>query len=173
MNDNFILNDYFDWLYFMVVPNPNRDHFRKLLTMLHTMEFKYFVDYDENRASDGINMRWYYVCDGGNDEILRWKEPCTVLEMIIALAMQMDSIMGDRDRDVVYWFWMMIENLNLDWMTDDQYDKAIVYGRVSIFLDRTYEPDGEGNIIYIPDYPRDLRKLEIWNQMCLYLDNNL
>ena len=48
MNDKYILNDYFDWLYFMVVPNPERNQFRKLLGMLHTMEFKYFVDYDEN-----------------------------------------------------------------------------------------------------------------------------
>lgn len=171
MNDNFILNDYFDWLYFMVVPNGGK--FRKLLTMLHTMEFKYFVEYDENRASDGVNLRWYYVDDGGDDEILRWKEPCTVLEMLIALAMHMDKIVGDRELDIVHWFWLMLDNLDLAWMEDVKYDKTYVYGRVAMFLDREYEPDGNGNIIYIPDSPDDLRDVEIWNQMCWYLDSIL
>lgn len=171
MNDNYILNDYFDWLYFMVVPNGGK--FRKLLTMLHTMEFKYFVEYDENRASDGVNLRWYYVDDGGDDEILRWKEPCTVLEMLIALAMHMDKIVGDRELDIVHWFWLMLDNLDLAWMKDDKYDKTYIYGRVAMFLDREYEPDGNGNIIYIPDSPDDLRDVEIWNQMCWYLDSIL
>lgn len=175
MNDKFILNDYFDWLYFMVVPNPARSKFRKLLTMLHSMEFKYFVDYDENRASDGVNLRWYYVDAGGQDEILRWKEPCTVLEMLIALAMHMDDIVGDTDGDldIVHWFWMMLYNLDLEWMIDDKYDKAYAYGKVAMFLDREYEPDGNGNIICIPDCDTDLRDVEIWWQMCWYLDSIL
>ena len=175
MNDKYILNDYFDWLYFMVVPQPDRHQYRKLLTMLHTMEFEYFIDYDENRASDGINLRWYYVDDGGDDRILGWKEPCTVLEMMISLAMHMDNIVGDTEGelDIRHWFWMMLENLDLSDMNDDKYDKAYVYGRVSMFMDRQYEPDGEGNIIYIPGCSEDLRKVEIWWQMCWYLDSIL
>lgn len=175
MNDKYILNDYFDWLYFMVVPNPERNQFRKLLGMLHTMEFKYFVDYDENRASDGVNLRWYYVDDGGDDHILRWKESCTVLEMLIALAMNMDKIVGDTEGelDIRHWFWGMLENLDLHWMTDNKYDKTYIYGRVAMFLDRQYEPNGDGNIIYIPDCEEDLREVEIWWQMCWYLDSIL
>lgn len=175
MNDNIILNDYFDWLYFMVVPNPGKNQYRKLLTTLHSIEFRYFVDYDENRASDGENLRWYYVDDGGNDEILRWKEPCTVLEMIISLAMRMDNIVGDTDGelDIVHWFWMMMYNLDLDWMFDDRFDKSYLNGRVKMFLDRTYQPDGEGNIIYISGCDTDLRDVEIWWQMCWYLDSIL
>lgn len=175
MNDNIILKDYFDWLYFMVVPNPGKNQYRKLLTTLHSIEFRYFVDYDENRASDGENLRWYYVDDGGNDEILRWKEPCTVLEMIISLAMHMDNIVGDTDGelDIVHWFWMMMYNLDLDWMFDDRFDKSYLNGRVKMFLDRTYQPDGEGNIIYISGCDTDLRDVEIWWQMCWYLDSIL
>ena len=173
MNDKYILNDYFDWLYFMVIREPEIKQYRKLLSMLHTMEFKYFVDYDENRASDGINLRWYYVDDGGDDEILRWKEPCTVLEMLISLAMHMNVIVGDVDYDISYWFWMMLENLDLADMNDSKYDKTYIYGRVSMFLDREYEPDGYGNIIYIPGCNEDLRDVEIWWQMCWYLDSIL
>ena len=175
MSDNFVLNDYFDWLYFMVIPNPNKNHYRKLLSALHSIEFRYFVDYDENRASDGENLRWYYVNDGGNDEILRWKEPCTVLEMLIALAINADKMIGDPDgeRYLKDWFHKMLDNLDLAWMDDTRYDKKYVNERVTMFLDRTYEPDGNGNIIYIPDCQADLRKVEIWWQMCWYLDSIL
>lgn len=172
MVNNFVLNDYFDWLYFKVVKNNS---YRKLLSMLHNMEFRYSLDHDENRAMDGINLRWYYVEDGGQDEILRWKSSCTVLEMLVAAAMQMEVIMEDPDADygTPHWFWMFMSNLDLVDMTDDNYDKTYIYGRVSMFMDRTYEPDGYGNIIYIPDSKDDLRDVEIWWQMCWYMDSIL
>lgn len=172
-----VLDDYFDWLYFKVMPGQltSKNSFRKLLSMLHTMPFRYDIEYDENRAADGVNLRWYYVTDGGYDEILQWNSKCTIFEMIIALAMNMESMVGEPgdDYSVAHWFWMMLDNLDLGDMTDDRYEKAYIYGRVSIFLDRTYEPDGYGNIIYIPNCNRDLREVEIWYQMCWYLDSIL
>lgn len=172
MNRDYILDDYFDWLYFKVVRNSS---YRRLLSMLHNMSFRYSVEYDENRAADGVNLRWYYVDDGGNDEILRWKEPCTVLEMLVATAMRMETVMEDPDIDysTAHWFWMFMDNLDLIDMTDDNYDKTYVYGRVSMFMDRTYDPDGEGNIFYIPNIGEDLREVEIWSQMCWYMDSLL
>ena len=67
----------------------------------------------------------------------------------------------------------MIKNLDLDWMVDEEFNKAMVYGKVSIFMDRAYEPDGDGNIIYIPNTKEDLREVEIWCQMCWYMDSIL
>ena len=172
MNRDFILNDYFDWLCFQVT---DKGGYRKLLSMLHNMIFRYSVDYDENRAADGVNLRWYYVDDGGNDEILGWKNECTVLEMLIGAAIQMEKIMEDPEMDysMRHWFWMFLENLDLVDMTDDNYDKTYIYGRVSMFMDRTYDPNGDGNIIYIPDTRDDLRDVEIWCQMCWYMDSIL
>lgn len=175
MNNDFVLNEYFDWLYFTAIPNPIKRKFRKLLALLHSITFRYFVDYDENRATDGINLRWYYVCDGGDDSIMEWDERCTVLEMLLALAMRMDNIMGgvDGECNVSYWFWELLNNIDLDNMSDDNFDKGYVYERVEMFLDRRYEPDGNGNIFYIPDCKEDLRTIEIWMQMCWYLDSIL
>lgn len=177
MNANYVLNDYFDWLYFSVSDSrPNhKKSYRKLISMLHNMEFRYFVKYDENRAADGINLRWYYVDDGGDDEILKWKANCSVLEMLIYLAIHMENIVGTSETDYTLgdWFWMMITNLGLEDMSDERYDKTYIYGRVAMFLDRTYEPDGDGNIFYIPNCPSDLREVEIWCQMCWYLDSIL
>lgn len=175
MIENYILNDYFEWLY-SIVKNERRSKrasYKKLLSTLHNIEFKYFIDYDENRAADGIEMRWRYVCEGGNKAILKWKEPCTVLEMILGLAYQMEYIMDDPilDYKVGHWFWIMISNLELDRMTDSKFNKNEVYGRIFIFLERKYEPNGEGNIIKIDNTDTDLRDVEIWWQMCWYLDS--
>ena len=173
MND-YILNDYFDWLYYMVTRELGRrkKSYRKLLTLLHAIDFRYSVDYDENRAYDGTSLRWYYVDDGGDDEILSWKAPCTVLEMLIGLAIKIESIMetADDDHGVHHWFWIMLDNLDLKNMNDKNFDKIYVMDRINMFLDRTYEPDGNGNIIFIEDSQEDLREVEIWNQACWYLD---
>lgn len=170
--EDFILNDYFDWLYYQVARNNS---YRKLIGMLHNMIFRYNVPHDENRAADGVNLRWYYVDDGGYNGILEWKSECTVLEMLTAAALQMSIIMDDPDLDysIAHWFWMFMENLDLADMTDDRYDKTYIYGRVSMFMDRTYEPDGYGNIIYLPNIREDLRDVEIWSQMCWYMDSIL
>lgn len=172
MKNDYVLDEYFDWLYFKVVRNGS---YRKLLSMLHNMSFRFYVDYDDNRAADGVNLRWHYVDDGGYDDILRWKKDCSVLEMLIAAAMQMELIIGEPDEEysLAHWFWMFMDNLDLLDMTDDRYDKTYIYGRVSMFLDRTYEPDGYGNIIYIPNIREDLRDVEIWSQMCWYMDSIL
>lgn len=173
--DGYVLNDYFDWLYYKVTKSLGRkkNSYRKLLSFLHTIDFRHSVDYDENRAYDGTNLRWYYVDDGGDDAILQWESECTVLEMLIALSLQVESIMEspDVDNSKCSWFWLMIENLDLKRITDKNYDKGYILERVDMFLDREYEPDGNGNIFYIVDCPDDLRQVEIWNQMCWYIDS--
>ena len=166
MNDN-VLNEYFKWLYDQVKKKGKR--YKKLIMALHNIKFRYSVDYDENRALDGTNLRWYFVDDGGDDDILQWDEPCTVLEMIVALSLQIVSIMDVEN--VKHWFWVMLDNLNIAWMTDDEYDKTYLYGRIAMFMDREYGPDGDGNIFYIPECSDDLRDVEIWCQMCWYLDS--
>jgi hypothetical protein len=174
MNE-YVLNDYFDWLYYTVTKEirGKKKSYRKLLGLLHSIEFRYSVDNDENRACDGLNLRWYYVSDGGENDILKWKKTCTVLEMLIALSMKMESIMEAPgiDNAVEKWFWLMIENLDLKENNDRKYDKKYIMDRIDMFLDREYEPDGEGNIIYIENCPEDLKEVEIWSQMCWYLDS--
>lgn len=169
-----VLNDYFEWLHYLVKPEQKRKRasYKKLLQFLHSIKFHYFVDYDENRAADGVNLRWYFVDDGGDREVLEWDEPCTVLEMLIALAYQMDKMMEDPDSTfgLGHWFWCMIENLQLDEMTDGKFNKGYVYDRIQTFMNRTYQYDGTGNIFTIKDVRHDMRHIEIWIQACWYLD---
>ena len=54
-----VLDDYFEWLYELTIYEEDGWGFRKLFMMLHDMEFRYSIEYDENRALDGENLRWY------------------------------------------------------------------------------------------------------------------
>lgn len=174
MND-YVLNDYFDWLYYSVKRElvTKKSSYRKLLTLLHSIDFRYILELDDNRAYDGENLRWYYNEDGGDSSILQWDAPCTVLEMLIALSLKFENIMETPEEDTtgVDYFWLMLENLDLKYMSDDEFDKEYALSRINMFLDRTYEPDGNGNIIYIEDCEEDLRDVEIWTQMCWYIDS--
>lgn len=173
MND--ILNDYFEWLYSIVKKERViKKSYRKLLAFLHSEEFVYVDDYDSNRAADGEQLRWRYVYEAkGCEDILDWKEPCTVLEMLIALSFQMENIMegSNADYSVGYWFWMMLTNLGLEKMTDNNFNKLIVDDIIYKFMHRKYEPNGEGNIFVLDDCSNNLRDVEIWWQMCWYLDS--
>lgn len=78
-----------------------------------------------------------------------------------------NPLYGDRKSQ---WFWSMINTLNLSGMTDDRFDEFFVKDRVNIFLARKYEPDGQGGLFKIRNCRRDLRDVEIWTQLCWYLD---
>lgn len=175
MSKNDVINDYFEWLY-NIVCNNNATFmsYRKLLMYLHSTPFKYVISKDENRANDGVKLRNRYASDFYNsryiDECL--DEQCSVLEMMIALAFKMENIMdnpqiGDR---TAQWFWQMITNMELNGMTDNNYDEIHVMWAVDRFLHREYKRNGEGGLFVIRSINRDLRDVEIWNQMCWYLD---
>jgi hypothetical protein len=140
--------------------------------------FRYSIANDENRADDGINLRSRFIFDCSyNNSVLGYLDgPCSVLEMLVALAHRCEEqIMDDPDIGdrTGQWFWMMIKNLGLESMTDDQFDEEFVNERVSIFLDREYESNGEGGLFVLDNCRYDLRTVEIWYQMCWYLNTIL
>jgi hypothetical protein len=112
-------------------------------------------------------------CDGSDIyDIL--DGPCTVLEMMIALANRCEeTIMDDPDIGdrTGQWFWGMITNMGLGSMSDDRYDRRYVEYVITRLLDREYEPDGTGGLFTVRDCDRDMRDVEIWYQLCWYLDS--
>lgn len=143
---------------------------------LHSTEFRYSISRDENRAEDGIDLRRRFAYDydviDDADEYLT--EPCSVLEMMLALAIRCeenimdDPSIGDR---TTQWFWQMVVNLGLGSMTDDNFDKKFVKSIIKRFLDRNYDPDGKGGLFRLRNCMYDLRDVEIWAQLCWYLDS--
>ena len=166
-----VINEYFDWLYGWI---SKKVSYRKLMMHLHNIEFTYLIEKDENRAVDGINMRWRFACEEGYRDVPDCLDgPCSVFEMMIAVAIKCEEdIMDDPgygDR-TAQWFWSMITSLGLGSMNDRNYDKRFVDDVITRFLDREYEPDGRGGLFTIRNCDCDLRTIEIFYQMCRYLN---
>lgn len=171
-----IREDYFGWLYYMMCDKRYGSiSYRQLLRCLHDIEFTYLIDLDSNRAEDGIDLRYRYSYYNGLKEVPDCLDgPCSVLEMIAALAIRCeDDIMENSEigNRTAQWFWQMITNLGLGAMNDSKFDEDRVRKVIDIFLNREYEPNGRGGLFRINNCNHDLRDVEIWHQMCWYLNN--
>ena len=171
-----ILVGYFEWLYKNVCKGRvnNSISYKKLFTLLHDMTFTYSIRNDFNRSRDGIDLRYRFAMEKGDDNIVHILDaPCSVLEMLVALAIRCEETIMDDPRygdRTGQWFWIMMTNLGVDLMTDDRFDKEFIEERIYDFLDRRYSPNGKGGLFYIRDCRDDLRNVEIWTQLCWYLE---
>lgn len=172
-----VRSDYFEWMYNLVCEGrfAKTITYRQLLTFLHDVEFVHFVQYDENRARDGVGLR-YRFCVQNDCEDLEYclDGPCSVLEMILALAIRCEeTIMDDPEKGnrMGQWFWGMITNLGLSSMTDYNFNEWYVNDVVTRFLNREYDADGQGGLFTVKDWNRDMRTAEIWHQLMAYINS--
>ena len=173
---NHINDEYFEYLCELIDAKrfSRRVSYRKLLMRLHDTEFTWFVPYDDNRADDGIQLRRRFALMRSDMSLVDYiLGPCSVLEMMVALAVRCETIMDDTcygDR-TGQWFWGMVNNLGLGSMTDSKFDKSEVDYIIARFLNREYEPNGNGGLFTVKNYERDMRTIEIWCQLSWYLDS--
>jgi len=171
-------NDYFEWLCKLACGHrfSEKISYKKLLKHLYNTDFRYSIEKDGNRYDDGLNLRQRFL--GGFRELdyVFSDKPCSVLEMMLALAIRCEeNIMDDTGygNRTTQWFWQMVVSLGLGSMNNDLYDADYVDQVLERFLDREYEPNGKGGLFTIRNYEqcaRDIRDVEIWVQMCWYLD---
>lgn len=172
-----VRSDYFEWMYDTVKGGhySPATSYRKLLTFLHDVEFTFFIPHDENRAAEGEALRYRYCSQHGCEDLEVYLDgPCSVLEMMVALAIRCeenimdDPEMGDRTSQ---WFWSMIKNMGLGAMTDTNYNEWLVNDVVGRFLNREYDADGAGGLFRVKGWHRDMREAEIWHQLMAYINN--
>lgn len=170
---------YFSWLIERL--NGSRrlgQTYDKLLNKLYNTEFIYLIPLDQNRYDDGLYLRKRFVDEQGIrrdrlDVIFRDKPWCSILEMMTGLAIRCDeNIMYDDEYGprIDVWFWGMIDSMGLTYMNDENYDCDYTQYILERFLNREYSSDGEGGLFTIPNCDRDLRNVEIWYQLCWYLN---
>ena len=174
-----IQDEYFEWLYNYVCRGRAHENtsYKKLFIFLHQVEFTYTIPNDVNRASDGEDLRYRFAMSKDDDsiiDILGRDGSCSVLEMMVALAIRCEETIMDDTRygnRTGQWFWNMMSNLGIAYMTDERFDRRIAEDSIYRFLDRRYDPDGRGGLFYIRNCEDDLRNVEIWAQLCWYLDS--
>lgn len=174
-----INEEYFLWLCEKVEPKGfKRNLYSKLFHHLHNRNFTWYSDIpnDKNRYEDGIDLRFRFGYEMQYDDQIIEEElnicECSVLEMIIALAMRCeDEIMYDSNYGNRYerWFWLMITNMGLNQMDDAHYDADYVDERINVMIYRDYNSDGSDGGLFVVDCEYDLRYVEIWYQCMWYL----
>lgn len=145
-------------------PNTYWDLFRQL----YQTEFAWFVPNDDNRASDGRELRHEWVARTGNEADPQWLEAgCSFLEMLIGLSRRLSFENGNDSQS---WFWQLICNLGLDGFTDGRYfEPEEVEDITHRVMFRSYDRDGNGGLFPLRRASKDQRKVEIWYQLCEYL----
>lgn len=181
---NSITNKYFDWLYQIATDDmfASDIFYRRLLMELHSIPFEIRIPNDKNRAEDGLALRFRFGLEERQDfnqadliaeRISEDIDKCTVLEMMVGLALRCEETIMDNpqigDRST-FWFWKMVSNLHLSDMTDERFDRKYVDERIDILLDRTYGYDGDGGLFTVPNTKKNMRDVEIWIQLLMYLD---
>ena len=174
--------EYFNWMYKLVCGTKryNALSYSKLLHALHNTEFIFVIDKDENRALDGVDLRYQfgYEC-GYSDEVIAEcldVSPCSVLEMMIALSLNGEQHIMDDPKygnRTGQWFWNMIVSLGLSNMDDRNFDSLYFKEVMQRFLNRGYERNGRGGLFTIHDPSLDMRSAEIWYQFMWYLNEFL
>ena len=163
---------YRDWLV-SEMDSIEGKSYKYLLNEMYRHEFCSLVKYDEDRAADGIALR--SVWSEANDNCDTNFGPAKILEVLIGIAMRVEfQLFGSKWADEFNYkkiFWVMVDNLGL---TD--FDGVIFLSGYEIivtnlenFCHRKYTCDGFGNIFYIFEAEKDMRKLSIWAQMGLFI----
>lgn len=170
---------YFNWMYGLVC-GKKRKSYKKLLRHLYNREFVYMIEMDGNRAEDGIDLRYRFAQETGQNEAMVSSyldnQPCSVLEMLVALCVRCEEEITDNmgeNNNVQKWFWNCINNLGLKNMDDEKFDVEYTDEVIDHFLNREYTPDGRGSLFLIKNSNYDMRNVEIWYQMLWYLDSIL
>ena len=173
---------YFDWLcHFITDPRHSSiehdpsagtyETYSRLLHDLYSTDFYWTVFNDGNREQDGLTLRKEYPA-----MVELGDKKCSILEMMIALALRCEENIMDEPEEgnrTATWFWGMISNLGLGEQCDIQYRPAKTEAVLSIFLAREYATNGKGGLFTVHNIDCDMANIEIWYQMCFYLDELL
>lgn len=165
---------YVKWLRrFIDRETPIGRSYSKLFDILMNREFIGIVPRDDNWEEHGLELRGVYFG-------VRWTDlgPCSCLEMLIALSQDIMDMMVDSNPEFTdgYFFWRMIENLNLIQFDDEAFDdwrcEDLVEDILNVWLDRLYSRNGVGGLFPLRRTREDQRRVETWYQAQAWLLEN-
>lgn len=166
---------YLKWLYSQVGSVRSRQKSRtywELLRQMYVKEFIWFIPNDDNRVEDGRDLRRDFFRENGYDEDRAWMGlECSFLEMLIALSRRL-AFESVEDKPH-WWFWHLLENLELAKFNDSVYDGEGGFAEVNLTMDaviwRTYDEQGYGGLFPLKEWHGDQTDTEIWYQASAYL----
>lgn len=192
--------EYFDWLCDIVGAGPNGDFcmYKNLLTRLFQTNFCPCRRMDDNREVNGKMLRYYYESNhydyglheqseyhiNGDFYDETYNEPCSMLEMLIAFAKDIDNnYLYSRESRMFVWFWTMIESMGLADFLDGCWDISSGRSEVEMILRsfelNAYQYDEYGHwmptVCVFPIYNKESYEhaLTLWEQMLVWYNEQL
>lgn len=157
------MNDisYFEWLMSLVGIDPRtqaRDFM--IANELFHIPYRWHFQLDENRAVAGSALREQYstlyaIMDDDIPE-----GPCSVLEMLVALAQRMSENSGIKTEDCYH---EMIKNLGL-------YGASLT--DISKIVNQWMDGRGGFSLFPLHHYKGNGDNLDLWTQMTIYINEN-
>ena len=157
--------EYYCWLESLV----NDGSHSILIRYLFDVEYRWQMILDQNRSAGGLNLRTKFAYEHSIDIRDVSEGPCSVLEMLIALAYNMTDILEEEPGT---WFWVLLTNLGLDQFDDRHFDEREANYILETWLDRRYACNGHGSIFPLTRYFGDCRNLDTWGQMNAWIAEN-
>lgn len=155
----------------------SRNSYHHLFQLMHEMEYTWVpeIPLDQNRALDGKELRGEFLAETGSempDYFLL--EPCSVLEMLVALAKRtvFDYIGDPNELNIGPFFWEMIGNLGLLECSDQVWSGEKcekVKEILLLFLSRNNKYGRFFTIFPVSGRENELKRVEIWSQMLIYI----
>lgn len=154
----------------------------RLSIYLFDTPFVSFLKNDENRAQDGLALRYQFLeklrdeaDEADADYFEHWRseeKDCSMLEMLIAFGIRIENYWTARPGrrfQPETWVIEMLKNcglLDLDWedCTDEEADDVL-----NPVLLRKYRYDGRGGFWPNPGTKKDQRTTDLWYQAAEYL----
>ena len=137
------------------------------------------INYDENRAKDGIQLRdiWQRANNLSEEDIAFGVSK--ILEVLIGISKRvLYEIYGSKWAELFSpsdIFWVLLENLSLEKFSDE-YLAAGMFEEIDeiliIWIERHYNRNGVGGIFPVMRASKNMRNLELWDQMSLYIHEN-
>lgn len=177
-SDKYLQKSYYEWLCDMININNSYYSYYILTKELAKKTFYSLVDNDDNRETDGKNLRKEFLSSENILDTGALDGPCSVLEMLIGLSMRMEKELYklDGDTSFVKYYWILIQNLGLYDLNDENYVEKngdiIFEMSMDKFLNRKYKKNGKGGLFPLKKSNKDQRTVEIWYQMQEYLKEN-
>jgi len=162
---------YLGWLQSKVLlRNQPWYNYSNLINTLHNVEYIWLILGDDNRADDGVDLRFEFLRDSKIIVNSVWlKQSCSVLEMFVSFSRRANF---QTDKDPCHWFWEFISNLELSHLHNDNFVMDEFLDKINTFVWRTYEYSGKGGILPLTNPQSDQREVQIWDQFFAYLEEN-
>lgn len=170
---------YIDWLRYQAMGQDRS--YDELLDFLYNKPYVYTIRMDENRAADGVELRYIFGLENGIDYedissgLDSGGRDCSILEMMVGLARRCENqIMVDMEEGAQpeRWFRVMLTNLGLASQTNDNFDEEKADYITDRFLAHQYSYHGDGSLFSVCHPRHDMRTTDLWYQAMWYLTEN-